>query len=130
MISNKAKHLIDKYGYYQFALGSIFHQRGEVAKAEESLRSLVDHIESLESRVEELEDAQRWIPVKIMTPETSRLPEKYDVVIKGNPYANTAYYNNHKWFAYSGGDKYDITHLVTHWKERPLPPEDKNNEPA
>jgi hypothetical protein len=91
---------------------------------------LAEYIEKLESRIAELEAKLRWISVKVMTPDSSRLPKRYDVVITSRPHVETAYYKNHKWFVYEGGNKVDITNLVTHWKERPLPPEEYQHDPA
>lgn len=130
MTSKKAIKLIERYGYYQFILGGIFHKAADENDMVISFRALSNYIGGLESRIERMEDAQRWISVKVMTPDSSRLPERYDVVITSRPHVETAYYKNHKWFVYEGGNKVDITNLVTHWKERPLPPEDFDNEPA
>lgn len=124
MTSKKAIKLIERYGYFQFILGGASHKVVDENDMGISFRALYDYIGGLESRVEDLEDEKRWIPVKLMTPEYSMHLVRYDVAVKGSPYAVTAVYNNHKWFAYTGGNKVDITNLVTHWKERPLPPEE------
>ncbi len=85
----------------------------------------------LASRIAELEAKQRWIPV------SERLPKDGDKVLiwaqndwETATFIRSGVYDLPVWETLRNFDyELDTFDLVTHWKERPLPPEDANNEP-
>jgi len=88
--------------------------------------------DALQARIAELKDKQRWIPV------SERLPDDGDEVIiwaqndwEAATFLNNGVYGLPVWETLRNFD-YELNtfDLVTHWKERPEPPEDSNNEPA
>ena len=89
--------------------------------------AMVSRIAELEERVEELEKAQRWIPV------SEQLPGVYDFVIAHNThYKNSvvspAQYNHAKCIWYDIQDvrvdgSWEELPCVAHWMPLPAPPE-------
>jgi hypothetical protein len=94
--------------------------------------------DALRKRIAELEEKQRWIPVSERLPEIEEGDSKeYDVVIT-YPRERSVIV---AWWTYNIFDKThqrriwtedqgefgheDITKYVTHWRERPTPPEVK-----
>ena len=92
----------------------------------------------LQQRIAELEEKQRWIPVSERLPEIEEGDSKeYDVVITYPRessvtvawWAYNIFDKTHQrriWIEYQGEFGHeDITKYVTHWRERPTPPEVK-----
>ena len=79
----------------------------------------------LKAYIEGLEP--RWIPVSERLPDTGNTLKYYDVILEGEDSVAVAlwdgWYKN--WSLYEVGDGYVSTTLVTHWRERPTPPEVK-----
>jgi len=107
---------------------------GRVSKPKlaENLCKALDEITRLQSRVQELEAEQRWIPV------SERLPvedDYYSVAFRlpNNQYVTDIYYylsaTEHKWFIRN--DAYRIATFfdrVTHWRPLPQQPKEGANE--
>ena len=94
-------------------------------------------IVELEAKIAELEAAQRWIPVSERLPEVKNGDDKeYDVVltypfrrevIVGTWRSDTLDESGkRRWFDCLSDDygPEEVTELVTHWRERPTPPEE------
>lgn len=93
--------------------------------------------EDLEDYIAELEAAQRWIPVTERLPEVKNGDDKeYDVVLT-YPFSREVIVGTwrsdtldesgkRRWFDCSSDDygPEEVTELVTHWRERPTPPEE------
>lgn len=94
-------------------------------------------IDKLRVRIYELEQEHRWIPVSERLPEVKDGDEKeYDVVLT-YPFSREVIvamwsYNagdisrKRRWFDCSSDDygREEVTEFVTHWRERPTPPEE------
>lgn len=92
-----------------------------------------EEITDLEARVAELEATQRWIPVSERLPDTKIVYDKFDVIVElvdivngemirhvdllSYDYRNKSWNDDCKEFGF-----YPVTG-VTHWRERPKPPE-------
>jgi len=93
---------------------------------------LAEYIEKLESRIAELEAKQRWTPV------SERFPKDGDEVIiwaqngwEAATFLSNGVYGLPVWETLRNFDyELDTFDLVTHWKERPEPPEECQHEPA
>ena len=135
-ISEKGRKLLDQYwdaviGYERMS-GYINYEEAE----EMALDELSSYIAALEAEVAELEAERRWIPVSERLPEIDDDDVKeYDVVLT-YPYeqevitATWSYDNTGKtcrrlWLDCRSDEwsAVDITEHVTHWRERPTPPE-------
>lgn len=96
------------------------------------IKRLNEYASSLESRIAELEAKQRWIPV------SERLPKDGDEVIiwaqncwEAATFLSNGVYGLPVWETLRNFDyELDTFDLVTHWKERPEPPEECQHEPA
>lgn len=127
-ISEKANDLIGEF--------SRAVERTALSPSESMFRLYCATRENLEDYIAELEAAQRWIPVSERLPEVKDGDEKeYDVVLtypfRREVIVGTWGYNagdescKRRWFDIS--DDYgreDVTEFVTHWRERPTPPEE------
>lgn len=97
--------------------------------AAEVIGELLDEIQRLQSRVQELEAGQRWIPV------SERLPEEdgyYYVAftLSGAKYVTDIYYfksdSKHKWYKdVSCRNIATFFDTVTHWTKRPQTPKEE-----
>ena len=110
----------------QITYGSVSKDEGianakYIADACNNYPKALDEIARLQSRVQELEAEQRWIPVRERLPEDSRI---YDVAIAGYQYSWTGSCVFGKWIGESG----KAILGVTHWKYRPQPPKEGANE--
>lgn len=118
-ISEHANYLLNEYGRLQFDYAAYYKPYGE------SLRNEARN--NLEEYIAELEAERRWIPVSERLPDTGNTLKYYDVILEGEDSVAVAlwdgWYKN--WSLYEVGDGYVSTTLVTHWRERPTPPEVK-----
>lgn len=88
---------------------------------------------SLNARIAELEAAQRWIPVSERLPDTKIVYDKFDVIVELVDTVNgemirhvdlLSYdYRNKSWNDDCGEFGFYPVAGVTHWRERPKPPE-------
>ena len=90
-------------------------------------------IEHLKFRIAELEEAQRWIPVSERLPDTKIVYDEFDVIVEFEDIENGVMtrcvelmsydYRNKSW----NDDCWEFGFYpvagVTHWRERPTPPE-------
>ena len=96
----------------------------------------LDYINSLESRIAELEAERHWIPVSERLPEIDDGDVKdYDVVLAYRHRRAVVIVakcgwddldkTQRRWFDCDSDEwgPSDITEYVTHWRERPAPPE-------
>ncbi len=89
--------------------------------------------DALTARIAELEAAQRWIPVSERLPDTKFLYDKFDVIVElgdigdGEMIRRVALlfydYRNKSWNDDCGEFGFYPVTGVTHWRERPKPPE-------
>ena len=92
-----------------------------------------EEITDLNARIAELEEAQRWIPVSERLPDTKIVYDKFDVIVEFEDIENGVMtrcvelmsydYRNKSW----NDDCWEFGFYpvagVTHWRERPTPPE-------
>ena len=94
---------------------------------------LLGEIESLYEYIDELEAAQRWIPVSERLPDTKIVYDKFDVIVELVDTVNgemirhvdlLSYdYRNKSWNDDCGEFGFYPVTGITHWRERPTPPE-------
>jgi hypothetical protein len=97
--------------------------------------SLYEKGYKLQQRIAELEAAQRWIPVSERLPDTKIVYDKFDVIVELVDIVNgemirhvdlLSYdYRNKSWNDDCGEFGFYPVTGVTHWRERPTPPEVK-----
>ena len=89
--------------------------------------------DALNTRIAELEEKQRWIPVSERLPDTKIVYDKFDVIVEFEDIENGVMtrcvelmsydYRNKSW----NDDCWEFGFYpvagVTHWRERPTPPE-------
>ena len=94
---------------------------------------LYERIYEQAARIAELEAAQRWIPVSERLPDTKIVYDKFDVIVEFEDIENGVMtrcvelmsydYRNKSW----NDDCWEFGFYpvagVTHWRERPTPPE-------
>jgi len=127
-ISEHANYLLNEFGRLQFDYAAFCKPDGE------SLRNEARN--NLETYIAELEAARRWIPVSERLPDIEdgdskdydvvlTYPFRRDVIVATWSYDALDKTHRRRWFDCSsdewGSD--DITEYVTHWRERPIPPE-------
>ena len=88
---------------------------------------------ALNKRIAELEEKQRWIPVSEGLPDTKIVYDKFDVIVEFENIENGGMtrcvelmsydYRNKSWNDDCGEYGFYPVAGVTHWRERPTPPE-------
>ena len=148
-ISEKANDLLNKFGSAQFDF-MVWNTPDNLVARDKARQEISDYIAELEAevtkghelqdsycdRIAELKAAQRWIPVSERLPDIEdgdskdydvvlTYPFRRDVIVATWSYDALDKTHRRRWFDCSsdewGSD--DITEYVTHWRERPTPPE-------
>ena len=104
-----------------------------VMDAEHPLEMAKEVAEYVTARIAELEAARRWIPVGERLPDTKIVYDKFDVIVEFENIENggttrcvelMSYdYRNKSWNDDCGEYGFYPVAGVTHWRERPTPPE-------
>jgi len=97
------------------------------------VEELREENKKLSARIVELEQAQRWIPVSERLPDTKILYDHFDAVIEFESIDGGGIermvrllawdYRNKTWNEDLGEFGFYPIDGVTHWRERPIPPE-------
>ncbi len=100
---------------------------------ERDIDKVFDALSAAEARIAELEGEQRWIPVGERLPDTKIVYDKFDVIVEFENIENggttrcvelMSYdYRNKSWNDDCGEYGFYPVAGVTHWRERPTPPE-------
>ena len=124
-ISEHANYLLNEYGRLQFDYAAYCKPDGE------SLRNEARN--NLEEYIAKLEEERRWIPVSERLPDTKIVYDKFDVIVELVDIVNgemirhvdlLSYdYRNKSWNDDCGEFGFYPVAGVTHWRERPTPPE-------
>ena len=83
----------------------------------EECSSLFSLINARDSRIAELEAAQRWIPVSERLPDGGHR-EFYEVACIYQDFGELALFSKGRWVIYEGENVYDVTKQVKFWRKR------------
>ena len=79
--------------------------------------------DALTTRIAELEEAQRWIPVGERLPEGGHR-EFYEVACMYQDFGELALFSKGRWVIYEGENVYDVTKRVKFWRKRQYLPDE------
>ena len=105
----------------------------DLSNKETEYTDLWDDALALYARIAELEEERRWIPVSERLPDTKIVYDKFDVIVELVDIVNgdmirhvdlLSYdYRNKSWNDDCGEFGFYPVTGITHWRERPTPPE-------